>query len=127
MSGSQFVSGPNRAFTAGAAIGAWLRVKFTAGKLALAGATDVAVGVTTQASAADGDKINVRLLNAQGTIKMTAGAAIAQFAEVWAGANGKLAAAAGGGALRLGIALEAASGDGSVIEVLTYAHGGALT
>jgi len=58
----------------------------------------------------------VRLWNAQGTRKMVAAGAITKHAIVYGAAGGKIDDTANGNPI--GIALEAASGDGSIIEVL---------
>lgn len=112
---------------AGGALAAYRRVKLAADVLSYAGATEEAVGVTLEEAFAANDEIMVRLNSAQGTVKMTAGAAIVQGADVWGAANGKLAAAAGGGALRIGIAMEAAGADGDIIEVMAFNTGSATT
>lgn len=107
---------PLLAFTAGAAIAQFLRVKLSAGKLAVAGAEDEDIGTIEEASFADGDKVTVRTYNAEGSRKMVASAAITQFAKVYGAAGGKVSSTANGAPK--GIALAAASGDGSIIEVL---------
>lgn len=112
---SQYVETPTKAFTAGAAIGANLRVKLTSGKLAVAGTTDVELGTLEEASFADLDVRAVRLRTAQGTAKMVASEAISAGAAVYAAASGKVAAT---GTVRVGLALEAATANNDVIEVL---------
>jgi hypothetical protein len=112
---SQYVETPTRAFTAGAAIAQFLRVKLSAGKLAAAGASDISLGVLQEAALADLDIRAVRLRTAQGTTKMVASEAISAGASVYAAASGKIAAT---GTVYEGIALEAAGADGDVIEVL---------
>lgn len=108
-------------FEAGAAIGQHLRVKLTAGKLALAVAADgpgVELGTTEEASFASGDMLAVRARNVPGSRKMVANAAIAAGAEVFTAALGKVGAHANG-SFSEGIALTAAAADGEIIEVLT--------
>jgi hypothetical protein len=110
-------------FTAGGAIAQHLRVKLSAGKLAVAGATDgpgVELGTMEEASSADGDVRAVRARNHQGSRKMVADAAVVAGAQVFTRANGKVGATSAG-AFREGIALTAAGGDGELIEVLTVA------
>lgn len=119
---SQYVDSGCRAFTAGAAIGKNLRVKLTSGKLALAGITDREIGTTEQASFADGDVVMVRLRTAPGTVKMTAAAAISAGALCYTAANGKTSVSAAT-AYIVGHALEAATADGDVIEVVRNSHG----
>jgi hypothetical protein len=123
---SQYVETALRAFTAGAAIAKYLRVKLSSGKLAVAGATDVGLGTLEDASFADGDVRAVRLRSAQGTVKMVAAGAISAGADVWAAASGKVNDV--GGAVYEGVALDAAAADGDVIEVLRVPEpGGAIT
>jgi len=110
---SQYVESACKADTAAAAIAQYLRVK-TAGALAVAGATDAELGTMEVAATAAGPA-TVRLRTAQGTCKMVASAAITANAYVYAAASGKIAST---GSLLIGRALEAATADGDVIEVL---------
>lgn len=112
---SQLVDSGTKSFIAGAALGQWLRVKLTAGKLALAGATDVSVGVLTRATFADGDPATVKLRNAPGTRKMVASGSVTAGNSVYAAGDGKVASS---GTVIEGLALESASDDGDIIEVL---------
>jgi len=113
---SQFVETPTKAFTAGAAIAQHLRVKLSGGKLAAADAEDIELGTLEAAAFADGDVRAVRLRTAQGTVKMVASEAISQGAVVYGADSGKVSDAANGNPI--GIALEAATADSDVIEVL---------
>ncbi len=113
---SQFVETACKAFTAGAAIAKHLRVKLSSGKLAAAGVSDQSIGTIEQASFADGDVVAVRLRTAQGTVKMVAAGAITAGANVYAAASGKIDDAVT--PFPEGIALEAATADGDIIEVL---------
>lgn len=117
---SQFIDGPTGNFVAGVAIAQFLRVKLVAGKLAISGAgvTDAGndLGEITQAAFADGDVRAVRFRNSAGTRKMVAAGPIVQGADVFGAAGGKVDDAASGTAI--GIALEAASADGDIIEVM---------
>jgi hypothetical protein len=112
---SQQVDGPFRSFTAGAALGRFLRVKLTSGKLALAGATDRDLGTIEEAAFADGDLRRVRLASSDGTVKMVAAASFSAGAVLYAAANGKVTGAVGG--VVVGVALEAATADNDIIEV----------
>ncbi|MFQ5493771.1 MAG: hypothetical protein ACE5EX_00155 [Phycisphaerae bacterium] len=116
---SQFVNSPTKAFTAGGAIGQYLRVKLTAGKLAIAGLTDKEIGTLEAAAFADGDVRAVRLAAAQGTAKMVAAGAISQGAEVFTAAGGQVSTSAVTG-FAVGIALEAAAAAGDLIEVMRH-------
>lgn len=111
---SQYVETPTKTFRAGGALGQYLRVK-TPTALALAGASDVSLGVTESPAFASGDLVAVRLANAQGTRKMVALDAITAGSVVYAAANGKVSAT---GSIIEGRALEASTNDGDVIEVM---------
>jgi hypothetical protein len=119
---SQFVETPTKAFTAGAAIAKYLRVKLSSGKLAVAGAgasdEPVEIGTIEDASFADGDVRPVRLRTAQGTAKMVAAGAVVQGVAVYGAASGKVDDVASGAAI--GVSMEAAAADGDVIEVMRY-------
>lgn len=112
---SQFVDVGCKAFTNGAtAIDRYLRVKLSSGVLALAG-DEPDIGVTSRRVEASvpGDVI---LRSKPGTTPMVAAKAIAAGDVVYSAADGKVTDA--GGAERIGVALDAATGDGAVIEVL---------
>lgn len=113
-----YTDGNTRTFQAGAAIAKDLRVYLSSSKLAAAGATQLDVGTMTEASFADGDYAAVRLLNAAGTTRMIAAGVIAADAVVYTAAAGKVNDDQATGAIRVGIAVTAATADGDVIEVL---------
>jgi hypothetical protein len=110
---AQYVETPTKTFTAAGALGQHLRV-ITPGALALAGANDVELGTMDLPCLAAGPT-TVRLRSAQGTQKFVANGAISAGAAVFAAAGGKISST---GTLHIGQALEAASGDNAVIEVL---------
>lgn len=110
---SQFYESACRPDTAASAIGQYLRVK-TPGAVALAGATDVSIGTMEDPCLAAGP-CTVRLTNAQGTCKMVASEAITAGNPVYAAASGKVAAS---GTVIEGRAMEAATANGDIIEVL---------
>lgn len=112
---SQYTEAPTRMFTAGAALERHRRVILSAGKLAYAGTGDIELGTTEREAFADGDVIPVRLRNAQGTAKMVASVAITAGNTAYGATNGRVAAT---GTVFVGTALEAATTDGDVIEVL---------
>ncbi|MFQ5493770.1 MAG: capsid cement protein [Phycisphaerae bacterium] len=114
---SQIVNTATKVFTAGAAIGQYILVKLVSGKTQIAGLGDEPVGTMEAASFADGDARAVRLLSAQGTLKCVANGAFAQGAVVYGTAGGKIDDVAAG-AVRIGIALEAAAAAGDVVEVM---------
>ena len=102
-------------FKAGAAIAAGEFVKFSSGKVVKASAaTDVCVGVALDAAAADGDNIPVQLLTSGDTALVKAGGAVAQGGTVTC--LGTTVATAG--TLQYGIALEAATASGQLIECI---------
>lgn len=111
---SQYVESATRADTAGGAIAQNLRVK-TTGALVVATATDVELGTMEYPAVAAG-AATVRLRTAQGTRKMVALVAITAGDPVYAAAGGKVAAT---GTVFCGTALEAATADNDVIEVLS--------
>lgn len=126
------VHAPKRSFLVNAAMGAYLRVKWAASGLTLAGATDVEFGVTEEATTAStfGQSfwpvdIAIRLPTAEGTCKMTASGAVTAGADVYADASGKVTATVG--AVHIGKAIDAASNNGDVIEVLRTKSAGAMT
>ena len=114
---SQAIEGRTKAFTAGAAIGQWILVKLTAGKLAAAALGEEWLGVLEEASFADGDLRSVALRSAEGTIKCVASGAFAAGAIVYGQAAGKVDDIPTA-ALRVGMALEAATALNDIVEVL---------
>jgi hypothetical protein len=83
--------------------------------------TDVPIGVN-ELNVKDTEPTGIKPINAQGTIEMTASGAITLGADVYADADGKVSAlpVGAGDYRKIGIAMQAASGDGSIIEVLPY-------
>lgn len=118
---SQYVETATKTFVASGALTQFLRVKDNgSGKLMLADANDTNwIGSLERTTFADGDNVAVRLRTAQGTRKLVANAAISAFAFVYAGAAGKVAPS---GNVVVGIAMEAATADNDVIEVLSVAE-----
>lgn len=111
-----------KAFTAGTGgLSAWCLVKLSSGTVVLntAAATDDAIGVTLS-TVLEGEPVSVALLNTGGTLEMTSAGAITAGARVFAAASGRVQALpASAGTYRLiGIAMNAASGAGAVIEVM---------
>jgi len=108
-----------KAFTSGEALAVYRRVKLdSSGLVVYAGADEAAIGITQEA-VASGYSVTVKLLNSAGTFKMTCGAAVAARVPVYGLASGKIDdVVSGSNGSAIGIALEAGSGDGSVIEVL---------
>jgi len=113
---SSYVEAPCRTFQAGGVIEQFVRVKLNGGKLAACGADEMGIGTIEAPSLAADQYCPVRLWNAQGTRKVVAAGAFAQYAEVYGAAAGRfddLPSMARGG-----IALDAASAAGSIVELL---------
>ena len=113
---SQYNDDGFKTFSAGGAIAQHLRVYLSGGSLAAAGATQRALGTLRDAAFADGDARTVLLRTKPGTRKMVASEAITAGNRVYAAASGKVGAS---GSIDEGMALESATDDGDVIEVLT--------
>ena len=102
-------------FTAGAAIAAGEFVKFSSGKVVkAAAATDVCIGVALDSASASGDLVPVQLLTSGDTALVKAGGEVSQGGTVTC--LGTTVATAG--TLQYGIALEAATASGQIIECL---------
>ena len=113
-----------KTFTATEALAVYRLVKLTSSSgsaVEYADATDSAVVGNTEREAAITANVPVRLRGPWSTAKLTAGGAISVGATVYTANDGKVAAS---GTYAIGTALEAASGDGSVIEVLLDAGTG---
>lgn len=94
---------------------AGLRVKMSAGVLALAGSTDIELGTLEFNVTSNQEEASVVLRTAQGTEKFVAGGAITAYNPAYAAANGKIASS---GTVLVCIALETSSADNDVIEGL---------
>jgi hypothetical protein len=121
---SQYIDANVKSFVADEAIAAHLRVKLDSdGRVTIAGLTDKELGTAVTAAFAAGDSIAVKLRTGAGTHKMIAVEALAVGATVYTEADGKVQDTAQATAFQIGTALEAATADGDVIEVLYNAHG----
>lgn len=121
---SQYVDGNEKSFIADEAIAVHLRVKLDSdGRVTLAGLTDKEIGTAVTPAFAAGDPVTVRLRSGAGTHKMVAVEALAIGATLYTEAAGKVQDTAQATAFQIGTALEAATADGDVIEVLYNAHG----
>jgi len=107
-----------KTFTATSAVEAYRRVKLTTSSgtaVEYAGAGEEFIGITAAAAAA-GDMVAVILRSAAQTYKAVAAGAVAVGAAIYGAPNGKVDDAVSGTAQ--GTALEAATADGDVIEIL---------
>lgn len=114
---ASFVETNTRSFpVGGTALSRYARVKLSSGELVVADADDANwLGVVREYEPANSEAAAVHLRTAAGTVPMIASEAVTQGAEVFAAAAGKVATT---GTVSLGYAMEAASGDGSIVEVL---------
>lgn len=122
---SQYVDTNTKAFTASAAIAQFARVKLASdGTISTAVLADIEIGIAMTPALAANDVVTVKLRSATGTHKAIAAAAIAAGAGVFSAAAGKVSVSATG-AYRLGTALEAATANNDIIEIM-YATPGAV-
>ena len=110
-----YSEGPTRTFPNNAALTKGTRVTLSSGNLAAADANTVEFGTMEYRALSTDELGTVRLRNSSGTRLMVANAAISSGGRVYAAASGKVAPT---GTLSRGVALEAATADGDVIEVL---------
>jgi hypothetical protein len=121
---SQYTEASVHEFAANAAIGQFLRVYVgTNGKVAVAGVNDFGVGTAENPATAADERIGVRVNSAVGSRKCVASGVIAVGDPVFCGASGKVSSS---GAVRYGVALEAATADNDVIEVLVSGDTGGV-
>ena len=121
---SQYFDTNTRPFTADAAIAQHARVILESdGRIVAAGLAEKEVGTACEAAFAAGDVIAVKLRTGAGTHKMIAVEALAIGATVYTETAGKVQDTAQATAFQVGTALEAATADGDIIEVLYNAHG----
>ena len=121
---SQYTDNNCKTFIADEAIAVHLRVKLDSdGRVTVAGLADKEIGTAMTPAFAAGDPITVKLRTGSGTHKMVAIEALAIGATVYTEANGKVQDTAQATAFQVGTALEAATADGDVIEVLYNALG----
>lgn len=103
-------------FPNNSALGPYVRVKLSGGYLVVAGAADDELGTLEHRALATDTLAAVVPREDPCSRLMIAAGVIAQYAEVYAAANGKVADS---GTLIRGIALEAAAASGDAIEVLS--------
>lgn len=121
---AQEVQGKIRTFLASAALAEHRLVKMnstTQDSIAYPAATEgnLVIGATCERPIANAERGPIRMFNAGGTVRLTAGAAIACNAVVYCvGVVGKIDDAVSGAPI--GIALKAATADGDIIEVMVF-------
>ena len=116
---SQYNTTGCKSFECDEAITQYARVKLDSdGKVTTAGLTDKGIGVATRATFAAGEVVDVRLNTAPGTAKMIVSEALAAGATVYSEASGKVQDTAQATAFQVGVAMEAATADGDIIEVM---------
>lgn len=119
---SQQVDTNTKAFVAAGTIVQFSRVLLgSGGTVTAAVLADKEIGIAQNAGVS-GDLINVKLRTANGTHKAIAAAAITRGASVFSAAAGKVSVSAAG-AFNLGLALEAATANNDVIEIMYYTPG----
>ncbi|MDB4726476.1 DUF2190 family protein [bacterium] len=116
---SQSMDTGYKSFTCDEALAMHARVKLDSdGRVTTAGLADQAIGTARNATFAAGDAVTVKMVSACGTHKMIAVEALAAGAVVYGEAAGKVQDTAASTSFKCGIALEAATADGDVIEVM---------
>jgi hypothetical protein len=120
---SQYVDSNTKAFTAAGTIKQYARVTLgSGGTITEAGLAVKEIG-TAMEPAVSGEVISVRLRTASGTHKMIAIEALAAGATLYTETDGKVQDTAASTSFQIGTALEAATADGDIIEVLYNQHG----
>lgn len=121
---SQQVDTNTKTFVCDEAIAQFARVKLDSdGRVTAAGLADKEIGTACTETFAAGEPVSVKLRTAAGTHKMIAVEALAVGAVVYTEASGKVQDTAAATAYIVGTALQAASADGDIIEVLYNSHG----
>lgn len=107
-----------KTFSAGEVLAPYRRVKLSSGTVIYADADDVGIGVSLNKADALGDHVAVKLFNCGGTFEIEASGVITPGEEIYASNDGKVQGTPGvaGTYYKIGLAFEAASGDGAVIE-----------
>lgn len=116
---SQFNDVGYKTFECDEALTQFSRVKLDSdGKITVCGLTDKGIGVVTRATSAAGEFVDVSLNTKPGTMKMIASEALSAGAIVYSEASGKVQDTAQATAYQVGVAMEAATADGDIIEVM---------
>jgi hypothetical protein len=102
----------------GDALAKYLRVKWDGAALNVAGAAERATGTLADTVLSGATKAAIIPMSVGGARKFVAAGAFTVGADIYGAANGKVDDAAGTANVAIGMALEASSGDGSIVEVL---------
>jgi len=116
--GSQVNTTGIKTFTAGEALAIYRRVKLSSSSgtaVEYADAGEKGIGIT-QIEAASGDQVSVKLWNCPGTRKVVCNEALSAGDSVYGDDDGKFSNDSSGSLLAT--ILEAASGDGSIVEAV---------
>lgn len=103
-------------FTAASALAPYLRVKLSAGELIVCPGDEDELGTLNQRVLAAGDPVSIVPRENPCVRLMVAAGSFSQYALLYAAANGKVDDS---GTLIRGVALEASTGDGAIVRVLT--------
>ncbi len=103
----------SKSFVAGTDLEAYRRVKLSSGNVVYADAGEEFIGVTAR-KALSGEFVAINLRSASRTYKMVANGAITAGVTIYGALGGKVSASASG--VAQGVALEAATADGDIIE-----------
>ncbi|MDO8675540.1 MAG: hypothetical protein Q7K71_05425 [Candidatus Omnitrophota bacterium] len=103
----------SKSFVAGTDLEAYRRVKLSSGNVVYADAGEEFIGVTAR-KALSGEFVAINLRSASRTYKMVANGAITAGNTIYGALGGKVSASASG--VAQGVALEAATADGDIIE-----------
>jgi len=110
-------------FPSNSALGRGIRVVMSGGYLAAASSSQDELGTIADTTVSTDTIAAVIPFNESGVKQMVCSTAVTQYATVFAASSGKVAPT---GTLRRGIALQAGSGDGAVIDVLVQSGSAAV-
>lgn len=114
---SQFDDSGYKTFMAGEALTKGVLVFFSSGNVIMTDKAEQPIGVVRNV-AASGAQVTVALLSKAGTIQCKAAGAFSQGAVVYGQDDGTIDDVATSSQIQIGVALEAATAAGDIIEVL---------
>jgi len=112
------INGNKASYAAGGAIAKHILVYFSSGSLAVAGLATEPIGSIDEAAFAAGEVRAVSLRSGSGSIRCVAAGAFSQGAVVYGRALGKVDDVSTSSAVRIGIALAAATAAGDIVPVM---------